>query len=86
VERASSFGFSALALCVGKNQKCLTERWLFTMTHNLFIQAIKLSQAIQMYLLERVLSCFIKYLHSKPNYLIQIENLKANNSELSILY
>jgi len=25
---------SALALCVGKNQMCLTERWLFTLTHN----------------------------------------------------
>jgi hypothetical protein len=27
-ERASSFGFSALALCVGKNQMCLNARWL----------------------------------------------------------
>lgn len=26
--------FSALALCVGKNQMCLTERWLFTLVHN----------------------------------------------------
>jgi len=25
----SEFGFS-----VGKNQMCLTERWLFTLTHN----------------------------------------------------
>jgi len=33
-ERARSFGFLALALCVGKNQMCLTERWLFTLTHN----------------------------------------------------
>jgi len=28
-EKASSFGFSALALRVGKNQMCLTERGLF---------------------------------------------------------
>jgi len=27
--RASSFGFSALAFSVGKNQMCLTVRWLF---------------------------------------------------------
>ena len=29
-ERASSFGFSALGLRDGKNQMCLTERWLFS--------------------------------------------------------
>jgi len=34
LDRVSSFGFLALALCVGKNQMCLTERWLFTMRHN----------------------------------------------------
>jgi hypothetical protein len=28
-ERASSFGFLALGFSVGKNQMCLTERWLF---------------------------------------------------------
>jgi hypothetical protein len=33
-EKASSFGFSALGFSVGKNQMCLTERWLFTLTHN----------------------------------------------------
>jgi len=30
----SSFGFLALALCVGKNQMCLTERRLFTLSDN----------------------------------------------------
>jgi len=26
--------FSAFGFSVGKNQMCLTERWLFTLTHN----------------------------------------------------
>tara|TARA_R110002049_G_scaffold277604_4_gene456160 strand:+ start:4104 stop:4241 length:138 start_codon:yes stop_codon:yes gene_type:complete len=34
LERASSFGFSALAFSVGKNQMCLTERWLFQLAGN----------------------------------------------------
>src|SRR5690554_6993060 len=35
--RASSFGFSALGLCVGKNQMCLTVRWHFRMWANIVI-------------------------------------------------
>jgi hypothetical protein len=29
-----------VGLCVGKNQMCLTERWVFSMLHNLFIDSI----------------------------------------------
>jgi hypothetical protein len=33
-QKTGSFGFSALALCVGKNQMCLFVRWAFCMLPN----------------------------------------------------
>ncbi|MFC4097486.1 hypothetical protein [Euzebyella saccharophila] len=34
-ERASSFGFSALEISVGKNQMCLTVWWFFQLAGNI---------------------------------------------------
>jgi hypothetical protein len=33
-QKIGSFGFLALALCIGKNQMCLFVRWPFCMKHN----------------------------------------------------